>query len=165
MARKLLSKPVCNLLQATNLIPFSHNENSLLFCELLHKVFWQFKSASTVTRCIAIGYFSEVSLVRINCMDLLVVSHPYKVSLKGNITKINTNTKDQETVKGTSVGHNNDTSPQSYTLTLVNAKFKGFGTKSNFKVLVFINWRDITYISWKLETGDTPINKYTPINK
>ncbi len=120
MARKLLSKPVCNLLQATNLIPFSHNENSLLFCELLHKVFWQFKSASTVTRCIAIGYFSEVSLVRINCMDLLVVSHPYKVSLKGNITKINTNTKDQETVKGTSVGHNNDTSPQSYTLTLVN---------------------------------------------
>ena len=52
-------------------------------------------------------------------------------------------TKDLGNVDITSVGHNNDTSPQSYTLTLVNAKFKGFGTKSNcqplVKVLVFIN--------------------------
>ena len=46
-------KPVCNLLQANSSIPFSHNENSLLFCELHHGVFWEFKSASTVTTCIA----------------------------------------------------------------------------------------------------------------
>ena len=42
----------------------------------------------------------------------------------------------------------------SYTVTLVNAKFKEFGTKSNcqplVKVFVFINLCDRTFISWYL---------------
>ncbi len=43
--RKLVRKPVYNLLQATCSIPFSHSEKSLLFCELHHEVCWHFKSA------------------------------------------------------------------------------------------------------------------------
>ena len=40
--------------------------------------------------------------------------------------------------ENTSVGHNNDTSLKSYTLTLVTAKFKGFGTKSNCQPIVML---------------------------
>ncbi len=93
------------------------------------------------------GNQSGANHVRIYCYGLTepvscAVIHTTSI-LTGNATKRNTNTKDQESVESTSVGHNNDTLPQCYTLTLVNAKFKGFGTKSNcqplFKVLVFIN--------------------------
>ena len=113
------------------------------------------QNSSRVNKMHCKQIFLEVSLVRIHCYGLThlwSVIHTRSV-LNGNVTKRNINTKDQESVQRASVSHNNDTSSQSYTLTL-NVKFKGLGTKSNnycqplFKVLVFINWHDRTYISW-----------------
>ncbi len=75
--------------------------------------------------------FLEVSLVSANP---LLWTHPWSVIhtrsvLKGNVTKRNTDTKDQESLESISVGHKHDASPQRYTPTLVNAKFKGFWYK------------------------------------
>ncbi len=66
--------------------------------------------------------------MQIHCygLNLITRGQSYKVFLKGNVTKRNTNSasiEDQESVESTSVDLNNDTSPQSYTLSLVNAKF------------------------------------------
>ena len=146
--RKSVGKAVCNLLQATCSIPFSHSEICfVLFCFCF---FWAASwSVLAVQICLHSNtmhckqLFLEVSLVRIHCYVLTVplVSHLYKVNFKGKFHQNKCQYHDRSGKRGK---HTSKPQQSYYTLTLVNAKRIYY--LWTLKCLCYLT--DRTYIVW-----------------